>query len=477
VPHLGQGAILASLPPGNWTYAWIRDGAYATAAMATIGMAAEAREALEFYLEAEAGRFADWMELSAYDMPDYQISLVRYYGFGVEETDFNSYGPNLEFDGFGLFLWALRAYEERTGDQALAEAHWPVISERVGDVLVALVDPITGLIRRDSSIWESHWNGRERYWAYTSITAARGLCDAAAIAERVGDAERAQTYRDTAEGLRQAIVDRLTDSGGAIGSTMEEVQAGSGYWDAAVVDALAMGLYEPSGGIASATLAGLDANLITPASEVGWSRNDDATDHMGARDLSPWGSSYDSVEWVITDLRGSMAFRNAGFDTRADGMLAWILAQSQANYLMVAETYNATTGVYENNTPMLGFGAGAWALAMAHRAGDYQDPACGEFWQEGGVDTTGGETTGDDTGAGTSTGEGLDDTAGDSGPGATSVVTISAGLDESGESSGDGAGQDGGGGCGCRTRGEGALGMVLGLLVLCGLRRRRVPIA
>lgn len=477
VQHLGQGAILASLPPGNWTYAWIRDGAYASAAMATLGMASEAREALEFYLQAEAGRFADWMELSAYDMPDYQISLVRYYGFGVEETDFNSYGPNLEFDGFGLFLWALRAYEEHTGDETLVDENWPLVSTRVADVLVALVDPITGLIRRDSSIWESHWNGRERYWAYTSITAARGLCDAAAIAERVGDAERAQTYRETAEGLRQAIVDRLTDSGGAIGSTMEEVQAGSGYWDAAVVDALAMGLYDPAGDIASATLGGLDNNLITPASEVGWARNDDATDHAGGRDLSPWGSSYDSVEWVITDLRGSMAFRNAGFDERADGMLAWILAQSQANYLMVAETYNATTGVYENNTPMLGFGAGAWTLAMAHRAGDYQDAACGAFW-EGGGETTGGETTGEGTGAGSTSGSGgLDGTAGSSGPGATSLVTLSAGSGESGESSGDGASQDDGGGCGCRTRGDGGLGAVLGLLGLLGLRRRRLPIS
>jgi hypothetical protein len=471
VQHLGRGAILASLPPGNWTYAWIRDGAYATAAMATLGMAGEAREALEFYLQAEAGRFVDWMELSAYDMPDYQISLVRYYGFGVEETDFNAFGPNLEFDGFGLFLWALRAYEEHTGDESLAEEHWPVISERVGDVLVALVDPITGLVRRDSSIWESHWNGRERYWAYTTVTAARGLCDAAAIAERVGDMGRADTYRETALGLRQAIVDRLTDGDGAIGSTMEEIQSGAGYWDAAVIDAVAMGLYDPAGEITAATLAGLDANLVTPASEVGWARNDDATDHGGARDLSPWGSTYDSVEWVITDLRGSMAFRDAGDEARAEAMLAWILAQSQANYLMVAETFDATTGVYENNTPMLGFGAGAWALALAHRAGDYQDAACGEFWEGGGGETTGGETTGD-TGAGTSSG-GLDETAGSSGPGATSLATLSVGLDESGESTGGGAGQGDGGGCGCRTRGEGGLGAVLGLLGVVGVRRRR----
>ena len=33
----GKGAVLASLPPGEWTYAWIRDGAYATAAMAALG--------------------------------------------------------------------------------------------------------------------------------------------------------------------------------------------------------------------------------------------------------------------------------------------------------------------------------------------------------------------------------------------------------------------------------------------------------
>ncbi|MCA9654687.1 MAG: MYXO-CTERM sorting domain-containing protein [Myxococcales bacterium] len=472
VQHHGQGAILASLPPGNWTYAWIRDGAYATVAMATLGMTAEAHAALEFYLNAEAGRFVDWTELAPYSMPDYQISLVRYYGFGVEETDFNGFGPNLEFDGFGLFLWALRNYERLSGDESLAEDNWPLISERIGDVLVALVDPTTGLIRRDSSIWESHWQGRERYWAYTTITAARGLCDAAEIAERVGDATRAQTYRDTANGLRDAIVDRLTDGDGAIGSTAEELQAGEGYWDAAVIDAVAMGLFDPQGEIATATLAGLDANLITPASEVGWSRNDDDTDHAGGKDLSPWGSVYDSVEWVITDLRGAQAFRAAGDATRSDAILDWILRQSLANYLMVAETFDANTGVYENNTPMLGFGAGAWSLAVAHRAGRFGDAACGEFWEGGGGSETGGESTGGSEGTGspeTSTGSG-DDT------GATSFVTITASDTNSGSSGSSGAGsEDGGGGCGCRTTGGpgGPAGLGLLALGLLGLRRRR----
>jgi hypothetical protein len=80
-------------------------------------------------------------------MPPYQISLVRYHGFGVEETDFNDFGPNLEFDGFGLFLWALRSYEVASGDEALAAGRWAEIGEKVGDVLVALVDPETGLLQ------------------------------------------------------------------------------------------------------------------------------------------------------------------------------------------------------------------------------------------------------------------------------------------------------------------------------------------
>ncbi|HTN90656.1 MAG TPA: hypothetical protein VL242_43580, partial [Sorangium sp.] len=124
VAHRGRGAVLASLPPGEWTVAWIRDGAYATVAMAALGMEAEARDALGYYLGAEAGRFQGWNELSSYDMPPYQISLVRYHGFGVEETDFNDFGPNLEFDGFGLFLWALRQYEELTGDTAFVDERW-----------------------------------------------------------------------------------------------------------------------------------------------------------------------------------------------------------------------------------------------------------------------------------------------------------------------------------------------------------------
>ncbi|MBL8969211.1 MAG: glycosyl hydrolase, partial [Myxococcales bacterium] len=375
VKHRGAGAILASLPPGEWTYAWIRDGAYATAAMAALGMQEHSQAALNFYLDAEGGRFQGWAELEPYGMPPYQISLVRYHGFGVEETDFNSFGPNLEFDGFGLFLWALRAHEQLTGDTSVADARWPEIREKIADVLVALIDPETGLVRPDSSIWETHWNGRQRHFAYTSITAARGLCDAAAIAARLGDAEHATSYRAAGEALRAAIAAELGDRSGAIAANSEELAVGEGYWDAAVLDAIAMGLFDAQGPIASATLQGLDEHLRVDAGP-GWSRNDDRWDHANVDDLSPWGSDYDSAEWVITDLRGAIALRLAGETDRADALTDWVLAQAQANFGMVAETYDEATGVYKFNTPMLGFGAGAYALALAQRAGAFADPAC-----------------------------------------------------------------------------------------------------
>ena len=56
--------MLASLPPGEWTVAWVRDGSYAATAMAVLGMKDEAREALRYYLDADAGRFQSWSELA-----------------------------------------------------------------------------------------------------------------------------------------------------------------------------------------------------------------------------------------------------------------------------------------------------------------------------------------------------------------------------------------------------------------------------
>lgn len=475
VEHHGHGAVLASLPPGNWTYAWIRDGAYAISAMASLGMSAQARAGLEFYLGAESGRFAQWQELSRYDMPPYLVSLVRYLGFGVEETDFNEFGPNLEFDGFGLFLWALANYVDATGDVAFAEDHWDDVSTRVADVILALVEPDTGLLRPDSSIWETHWNGRQRHWTYTNLTAARGLCDAARLAELVGDGARAQSYREAGIALRAAIATRLVDADGALVSNAEELASGSGYYDAAVIEGIAMGLFDPHGAIATATLAGLDGALLTEASEIGWSRNDDRIDHGGGEDLSPWGSDYDAAEWVVTDLRGAIAFGAAGDDARAEAMMQWVTAQTLANYGMVAETYDPDDGTYQFNTPMLGFGAGAYALALAHAGGLGIEPACGAYYEDDGGETGG--TAADDSGGSGDGGTASGSAEGGSAEGGSSNGSGSAATNGEGGSDGDTTGDamqdEGAGGCGCTSGSDAGSGAGWLLIGLAALRRRR----
>jgi uncharacterized protein (TIGR03382 family) len=459
VRHRGRGAVLASLPPGEWTYAWSRDGAYSAAAMATLGMTDASRAGLRFFLDAEGGRFKDWTELAGYSMPPYVVSLTRYVGFGVEETDFNAFGPNLELDGFGLFLWALRQHELRTGDTSLADARWNDIATKVAEPLVALIDPATGLMRKDSSIWETHWNGRERAWTYTNVTAARGLCDAAAIAERRGDTARASSFRQAGLALRRAIAEKLTDASGALASNREELSAGEGYFDAAVLDALAMGLFHPAGRIATATLAAMDARLRVSAGP-GWARNDDRVDHGGAADLSPWGSEYDSAEWVVTDLRGEVALRAAGNVTRASAVLDWVTAHATQNAGLVPETFDEATGAWKFNAPMVGFGAGVYALALAHRGGVAVEPACGAYDDapvlDGGVDA-GGNDAGLDAGV---------PDAGRSDAGLSDAGTHDAGAVDAGTGPGGG-----GSGCGCTA----VDGPALWALALVALARRGRP--
>ena len=386
IAHRGRGAILASLPPGEWTVSWIRDASYSIAALAGMGMNARAKDALDYYLGAEGGRFKDYSELKPYAMPPYRLSLVRYHGFGVEETDFSDFGPNLEFDGFGLFLWALRRYQLAAGDAAFVKAKWPLVKSEIADVLVALIEPETGLVRPDSSIWETHWNGRQRHWAFTSITAARGLCDAAELAKIAGDAAAETKFRAAGIALRKAIAERLTDHDGALASNTEELAAGSGYFDAAVLDAIALELFDPSGRIAKATIAAIDKSLKVPAG-AGWARNDDRFDHSGSEDLSPWGSEYDSGEWLLCDMRGAVAASRMGDTARATRLTSWARDQALANYLEMAEVFDEGNGTYKFNSPMIGFGAGAYALALQARAAK-SDPACGAYFAEPTTTTT-----------------------------------------------------------------------------------------
>lgn len=130
----GYGQVLASLIPGEWSIAWVRDGSYSIRALIDSGHYQEAKDALSFFLNAQMKKDSsgnnyyqsqyienDQTEAPIYGLntklsENYLLSVCRYYGNGTEESDYNDHGPNIEFDGWGLVLWTINYYVKTTGD-------------------------------------------------------------------------------------------------------------------------------------------------------------------------------------------------------------------------------------------------------------------------------------------------------------------------------------------------------------------------
>ncbi|HEX7604789.1 MAG TPA: alpha-amylase family glycosyl hydrolase, partial [Polyangiaceae bacterium] len=339
-----DGQILASIAPGKWNISWVRDMAYATVALARSGHYVEAKRALAFQMGATVGAY------QSYVGSPYQISVVRYFGNGTEESDVNADGPNVEFDGFGLFLWALEEYVNASKDTATLQTWWPVVKDKIADVLVKLQEP-TGLIAPDSSIWEVHWNGQQKHFAYTTITAARGLCAASHLAVAAGAS--GTTYDDAAKKAGAGIKDKLRAPDGAIAQATESLALGKGFLDAAAIEAVSLGLLDPKKHTAKATAHAITSGLVPPSGR-GFMRNDA-------------GGWYDSQEWIFVDLRMNRALELVGDTAGAQSGFDWNVGQASDNFGILSELHDRLTADYAGEAPMVGFGAGAYVLALASR--------------------------------------------------------------------------------------------------------------
>lgn len=366
------GQILAALPKarpaageGIWNVAWVRDASYAITALARHGYTAEARAALEFMLRARSGEYAQAVGM------DYLISICRYYGCGREETDYNEAGPNIEFDDFGLFLWAFSQTVQANPQDDWWKAWWPDVRSRVADVLAALVQDSTFLVAPDSSIWERHWNGSEKNFTYTSAMAVAGLCGAATLADLMGETQAADRYRRAVSRLRRGIREKLVDGQGVLAGSLQELQQGSGYLDLAAVEAFNFGAIDIADPIALASMTRWHSVFFDGVENGngGYFRNDD-------------GDWYDEQEWCFVDLRMSTAYSYMGQTARRDALLNWVLAQSRENRYLMGELYCRNTvdcpqrGDYRGSVPMVGFGPGAYLLALDARANPDPVQAC-----------------------------------------------------------------------------------------------------
>src|SRR5579872_4933990 len=187
----GNGLIVASLPDGVWFTPWVRDMAWATVALARMGHRAEARAALLAEFNARpTGKMRAEVNGS-----NYQISVVRYFGNGAEESFFTQEGStNIEFDDWGEVLWALGEYLNKYDDRALLSTAtyrgslYASARDFIVKPLVANTEKYhDGLIvDADTSIWEERQKDK-KHFAFSTAMAIVGLKEFAAVAKRAGD--------------------------------------------------------------------------------------------------------------------------------------------------------------------------------------------------------------------------------------------------------------------------------------------------
>ena len=355
------GQIVASLPPGIWHITWVRDQAYAGVALARAGHPQEAKAALDFLRHGQTGAYA------SYFGGPYLPSPVRYFGSGQEESDSNQDGPNVEFDGLGLCLWQAASYVQASKDLAWLQAAWPDLRDKAALVLQKLVEP-TGLVAADSSIWEVHWNGKQKHFTYTSVLGVRGLCAAAEMATLVGDTALASNLRTTAQQVRAAVAAQLVGGDQILRGNLEEPAAQA--LDAAAVEAFLDGQFDVMGPTAQATLAAWQKGL-SAGGGPGFFRNDD-------------GGAYDAAEWLFIDLRiWRLAQRMLAGGLPVGGLQAALhqrvvdVARAGGGLLPeLLATQGANAGQFDGAIPMVGFGAGALVLALADAAQDDDLTAC-----------------------------------------------------------------------------------------------------
>lgn len=366
------GMILASLPIGEWHTGWVRDAMYAIVALARMGHHEEARLGLEFFINAgPVGKYKSFVSDK-----DYRISVVRYFGNGEEEADYSGQStPNIELDGWGLFLWAARSYIESSSDVNWLASRtrsgatvWDSIVTGVAQPLVGNLES-SGIVKADSSIWEVH-DENKKHFAYTSMAAIRGFCDLAAMAQKSGHPDAGTTYADLAKRARDGFYSLFLDPNGAIAGSTEELGMNQ-YLDGAVVEAFNLDIIQRSdygGRTAKATLDLIERLRVESG---GFKRNDDGL------------SSYDQNEWILIDLRMSDALWRMGREPDSKNLLQLVLDKAAANFYLLPELYNAVradgaVGKYAGSIPMVGYGGGAYILTMLDRSGILPPSHCGD---------------------------------------------------------------------------------------------------
>lgn len=364
----GDGLIVAALPD-VYSTPWVRDMAWATAALIRMGHRAEARAALLAYFNARpTGKMR-----SEVNGADYQVSVVRYWGNGEEEPFFTQEGSNnIEFDNWGEVLWVLGEYLRKYDDPELLKAatHRGSLYESARDFIVKPLMANTekygeGLIvAADTSIWEERQKDK-KHFAFSTALAIVGLREFAEAARRAGDeASRKQAIRDAAlleKGFNAAFI-----RDGKLRGTLEEGVKND--IDGALMPVINFGLVRNPDVIRDIVKR---MELLKVAS--GGYRRVRST-FTDPKIFEYW---YERQEFLFVDFTLAELYRRVGRNAEADAMLSRIVDKSAADHNIIPEMYVALPcelfpgeiGDPTGAIPMVGYGPGAFILHLLEREG------------------------------------------------------------------------------------------------------------
>ncbi len=368
-----HGQIMASLRPGLWHLAWVRDGSYAIEAMTRLGMYEEARKGLEFMLKAPSNRFKHYIYRDGEDYGpgvDYQISLTSYHGNGHEDCDFNEFGPNIEFDNYGLFLTAYCDYIQHSGDEQFFRKWHDTISHLVGDVILHIRSG-NGMVKADSGPWEHHLEMVKQY-TFTSGVNARGLELFANLQKQYGFSS--EKFEKGAKELKEAIVrNTLIENRYFKGNSNDTQTTEKEYWDGGTFEIFANGLF-PDKHLFESHLEAYSPILRIKGARDGYIRLESA-------------DPYENQEWVFVDLRIAQAHALLGNKARSYPIISYMTRQATLNNNQLPEMISneeqmkkvtpnyyqsdlwcncvrQTDGQFIGMIPMIGYGSAAYILAL-----------------------------------------------------------------------------------------------------------------
>ena len=364
----GNGLLVASLPDGVWFTPWVRDMAWATVALARMGHRDEARAALLAYFNAQPTGKMRAQTAGA----DYQVSVVRYFGDGAEEPFFTMEGnTNIEFDDWGEVLWALGAYLSRYNDPALLAtptARGPLYQSARDYIVKPLYANLEtckdGLIvSADTSIWEEHQIDK-KHFAFSTAIAIKGLQDFAAIAHRAGDESTRNDILQHVALLQRGFKAAFIRDGKLHGTLEEGIKNDI---DGALLPIIYFGIVNDSA-LVRDTIERME--LLKVAS--GGYRRVRST-YTDPAIFEYW---YERQEFLFVDISLAQVLRSQGRTEEAAALLRRITDKAAIDHNIIPEMYVAVPcplfpgkiGDPTSARPMVGYGAGAYILALLDRA-------------------------------------------------------------------------------------------------------------